>query len=119
MECFALLNAQAIVLTLLHHPKHVATTMGATTCSAAAAQAKLQRIVYLGGLVPGDDAGEHIDSRRQTGDILRRGSVPVTEIRAGIIVGPGSAAFEVMRDLTLNLPVMVTWHCKSSASICA
>lgn len=74
----------------------------------AAAEAGVRRIVYLGGLVPGDNAGEHIDSRRETGDILRRGSVPVTEIRAGIIVGPGSAAFEVMRDLTLNLPLMVT-----------
>ncbi len=76
--------------------------------AAAAANAGVQRIVYLGGLVPGDEAGEHIDSRRQTGEVLREGSVPVTEIRAGIIVGPGSAAFEVMRDLTLNLPIMVT-----------
>ena len=74
----------------------------------AAEEAGLQRIVYLGGLVPAESAGEHIDSRRETGDILRAGCVPVTEIRAGIIVGPGSAAFEVMRDLVLNLPVMVT-----------
>ncbi len=74
----------------------------------AAADAGVGRIVYLGGLVPGPDAGEHIDSRRETGDILRRGTVPVTELRAGIIIGPGSAAFEVMRDLVLNLPVMVT-----------
>ena len=80
----------------------------ANNFATAAAVAGVSRIVYLGGLVPGDDAGEHIDSRRQTGDVLRQGSVPVTEIRAGIIVGPGSAAFEVMRDLTLNLPVMVT-----------
>ncbi len=76
--------------------------------AAAAAAAGIGRIVYLGGLVPAENAGEHIDSRRQTGDVLRQGSVPVTEIRAGIIVGAGSAAFEVMRDLTLNLPVMVT-----------
>jgi uncharacterized protein YbjT (DUF2867 family) len=74
----------------------------------AAAGAGVRRIVYLGGLVPAQDAGEHIDSRRETGDTLRRGAVAVTEIRAGIIVGPGSAAFEVMRDLVLNLPVMVT-----------
>jgi uncharacterized protein YbjT (DUF2867 family) len=52
--------------------------------------------------------GEHLASRRETGETLRRGSVPVTELRAGIIVGPGSAAFEVMRDLTLNLPLMLT-----------
>ncbi|MGB1142352.1 MAG: NAD(P)H-binding protein, partial [Halioglobus sp.] len=74
----------------------------------AAAAAGVARIVYLGGLVPEEQAGEHIDSRRETGDVLREGSVPVTEVRAGIIVGPGSAAFEVMRDLVLNLPVMVT-----------
>jgi hypothetical protein len=55
-----------------------------------------------------ESAGEHIDSRRETGEILREHPVPVTEIRAGIIIGPGSAAFEVMRDLVLNLPVMVT-----------
>jgi len=75
---------------------------------AAAEQARVSRIVYLGGLVPDSAAGTHIDSRRETGDILRAGSVPVTELRAGIIIGPGSAAFEVMRDLVLHLPVMIT-----------
>ena len=75
---------------------------------AAAARAHVRRIVYLGGLVPAESAGEHIDSRRETGEVLRSGPVPVTEIRAGIIIGPGSAAFEVMRDLVLHLPAMVT-----------
>lgn len=74
----------------------------------AAADAGVRRIVYLGGLVPPDADSEHIVSRAQTGEVLRRGSVPVTEIRAGIIVGPGSAAFEVMRDLVLHLPLMIT-----------
>ncbi|MCG6896730.1 MAG: SDR family oxidoreductase [Thiocapsa sp.] len=74
----------------------------------AAAQAGVRRIVYLGGLVPEDAISEHIVSRRDTGEILRQGRVPVTEIRAGIIVGPGSAAFEVMRDLVYHLPLMVT-----------
>ncbi|NEV61725.1 DUF2867 domain-containing protein [Thiorhodococcus minor] len=76
--------------------------------AAAAAEAGVRRIVYLGGLVPDDAASEHIVSRRDTGEVLRQGAVPVTELRAGIIVGPGSAAFEVMRDLVLHLPVMVT-----------
>ena len=76
--------------------------------SAAAERAGVRRIVYLGGLVPDDAESEHIASRRDTGDELRRGSVPVTELRAGIIVGPGSAAFEVMRDLVFHLPAMVT-----------
>ncbi len=74
----------------------------------AAAQAGVRRIVYLGGLVPADADSEHIRSRAETGDVLRAGAVPVTEVRAGIIIGPGSAAFEVMRDLVLHLPVMTT-----------
>jgi uncharacterized protein YbjT (DUF2867 family) len=74
----------------------------------AAASAGVRRIVYLGALAPPDPESEHIRARQETGEILRAGPVPVTEIRSGIIVGPGSAAFEVMRDLVLNLPVMVT-----------
>ena len=74
----------------------------------AAATAGVKRIVYLGGLVPRDADSEHLMSRKQTGDRLRTGTVPVTEVRAGIIVGPGSAAYEVMRDLVYHLPVMVT-----------
>lgn len=76
--------------------------------AAAAAQAGVERIVYLGGLVPPDARSEHLMSRAATGDALRCGSVPVTEIRAGIIIGPGSAAFEVIRDLVNNLPAMIT-----------
>lgn len=76
--------------------------------AAAAAAAGVRSIVYLGGLVPDDADSEHIVSRRDTGRVLREGPVPVIEVRAGIIVGPGSAAFEVMRDLVLNLPVMIT-----------
>lgn len=74
----------------------------------AAAAAGVRRIVYLGGLVPEGADSEHLLSRRDTGRELREHPVPVTEIRAGIIVGPGSAAFEVMRDLVLHLPVMIT-----------
>jgi len=74
----------------------------------AAEAAGVERIVYLGGLIPPDVHSEHLLSRRDTGEVLRRFRTPVTEIRAGIIVGPGSAAFEVMRDLVLHLPVMLT-----------
>jgi uncharacterized protein YbjT (DUF2867 family) len=80
----------------------------AANFAAAAEDAGIRRIVYLGGLVPDDADSEHIRSRRDTGAVLREGSVPVTELRAGIIVGPGSAAFEVMRDLVYHLPVMIT-----------
>jgi uncharacterized protein YbjT (DUF2867 family)/uncharacterized protein YndB with AHSA1/START domain len=76
--------------------------------AAAAARAGVRRIVYLGGLIPADARSEHLVSRKETGDRLRAGPVPVTEIRAGIIVGPGSAAFEVIRDLVNVLPAMVT-----------
>ena len=74
----------------------------------AAESAGVRRIIYLGGLVPEDADSEHIVSRRETGEILRQGKVPVTEVRAGIIVGAGSAAFEVMRDLVFHLPAMIT-----------
>ncbi|TVQ84458.1 MAG: DUF2867 domain-containing protein [Chromatiaceae bacterium] len=82
--------------------------IAAANFAAAAERQGVGRIVYLGGLVPADAASEHIVSRRDTGILLRRGQVPVTELRAGIIVGPGSAAFEVMRDLVYHLPVMIT-----------
>ncbi len=76
--------------------------------AAAAAAAGVGRIVYLGGLIPERPKSQHLESRAATGDVLREGPVPVTEIRAGMIVGPGSAAYEVIRDLVNYLPVMVT-----------
>lgn len=80
----------------------------AANFAAAAERAGVKRIIYLGGLIPEDASSEHIVSRRETGEVLMRGSVPVVELRAGIIVGPGSAAFEVMRDLVFHLPIMLT-----------
>jgi uncharacterized protein YbjT (DUF2867 family) len=87
--------------------------------AAAAEQAGVRRIVYLGGLIPDDADSEHLVSRRDTGERLRAGRVPVTEIRAGIIVGPGSAAYEVIRDLVNHLPLMLTprWVQSKSAPI--
>ena len=74
----------------------------------AAAAAGVRRIVYLGGLQPKGSSSAHLASRAETGAVLRSGPVPVTEVRAGIIIGPGSAAFEVIRDLVFHLPAMVT-----------
>lgn len=74
----------------------------------AAEAAGVSRIVYLGGL--GDESDRlstHLASRQETGDVLRAGPVPVTELRAAIIVGAGSASFEIVRDLTRRLPLMV------------
>jgi uncharacterized protein YbjT (DUF2867 family) len=80
----------------------------ASNFAEAAARQGVRRIVYLGGLVPAQARSAHLRSRAETGDILREGTVPVTELRAGMIIGPGSAAWEVIRDLVNHLPVMVT-----------
>ncbi len=82
----------------------------------AAEMAGVRRIVYLGGLIPPDPRSQHLKSRAETGDVLRQGRVPVTEVRAGMIIGPGSAAYEVIRDLVNHLPVMVTPTWVSSRS---
>lgn len=78
----------------------------ARNVAAAAAKARVKRIVYLGGLQPRRQMSEHLRSRAETGAVLREGSVPVTELRAGIIVGAGSAGFEIIRDLVNHLPAM-------------
>jgi uncharacterized protein YbjT (DUF2867 family)/uncharacterized protein YndB with AHSA1/START domain len=81
----------------------------ATNFSHAAARAGVSRIVYLGGLgETGDDLSEHLASRREVGEILAAGRVPVTTLRAGMIIGSGSASFEILRYLVERLPVMVT-----------
>ena len=74
----------------------------------SAREAGVERIIYLGGLA--DSAAglsEHLRSRQQTGEILREAGVPVTEFRAGVIVGSGSVSFEMIRYLTERLPVMI------------
>lgn len=75
--------------------------------AAAAAECGVRRIVYLGGLGSGEELSEHLRSRQETGDVLREGSVGVTELRAAIIVGSGSASFEIIRDLARKLPLMI------------
>jgi uncharacterized protein YbjT (DUF2867 family) len=75
----------------------------------AAERAGVSRIVYLGGL--GDDTAElshHLASRHETGAELAAHGVPVTEFRAAVIIGSGSASFEILRHLTERLPVMIT-----------
>jgi uncharacterized protein YbjT (DUF2867 family) len=74
----------------------------------AAAAAGVGRIIYLGGLAetaPG--ISEHLRSRHQTGAALREAGVPVTEFRAGVIVGSASVSFEMIRYLTERVPVMI------------
>jgi len=75
----------------------------------AAEQVGLERIIYLGGLIPDDPViSHHLQSRAEVGGILCGGSVPCTFFRAGLILGAGSASFEIMRYLVDRLPVMVT-----------
>ena len=75
----------------------------------AAKRAGVSRIIYLGGL--GDDSADlshHLASRHETGAQLAASGVPVTEFRAAVIIGSGSASFEILRHLTERLPIMVT-----------
>ena len=73
----------------------------------AAASAGLERIVYLGGPAPADHPSEHLRSRLDVGEILRAGVVPVVELRASMVIGHGSASWQIVRDLAMRLPVMV------------
>jgi uncharacterized protein YbjT (DUF2867 family) len=76
---------------------------------AAARAAGVRRIVYLGGLgdAGSSDLSPHLASRHATGERLRASGVPVTELRAAVIVGAGSVSFEMIRYLTERLPVML------------
>lgn len=86
-----------------------ADVTGARNFAQACEHAGVQRIIYLSGLGSGDDElSEHLASRHETGEALRTTSVPVTELRAAIIVGSGSASFEIVRDLSRKLPLMIT-----------
>jgi uncharacterized protein YbjT (DUF2867 family) len=83
--------------------------VAARNAAGAAAQAGVQQIIYMSGL--GDDDPElshHLQSRHETGRILAEGSVPVTTLRAAMVVGQHSASFQMMRDLVHRLPAMVT-----------
>ena len=81
----------------------------AETFRDAAATAGLEQLVYLGGLGDDEDPdlSPHLASRHEVGKVLAAGPVPVTELRAAIIIGSGSASFEMLRHLTEVLPVMV------------
>jgi uncharacterized protein YbjT (DUF2867 family) len=81
---------------------------GAQNFAAAAKEAGVKRIIYLGGLGDGESSGSaHMRSRHAVGDILRSSGVPTLEFRASIIIGPGSLSFELIRSLVRRLPVMV------------
>jgi uncharacterized protein YbjT (DUF2867 family) len=81
----------------------------ASSFAAAARQAGVRRIIYLGGLGElGDQLSKHLNSRREVERCLESAGVPVTTLRAAMIIGSGSASFEILRYLVERLPVMIT-----------
>ena len=82
----------------------------ASTFAAAARAAGIRRIVYLGGIISGapGELSPHLRSRAEVGDILLASGVPTAALQAAVIIGSGSASFEMLRYLTERLPAMVT-----------
>lgn len=70
------------------------------------AATQCRQVIYLSGIVNESHLSKHLSSRLQVEKILRHGNVPLTVLRAGIIVGSGSASFEIIRDIVEKLPVM-------------
>lgn len=98
----------------LLHSINVATDFGdiesamAKGFAEAAERNQISQIVYLGGIANDENRSRHLTSRMNTGTELASGKVPVLELRAGIIIGSGSASFEMLRHLTHRLPIMTT-----------
>ena len=79
----------------------------AEVISQASYKAKVKQIIYLGGLgkeIYGHPLSTHLKNRQEVADMLRASGVSVTEIRAGVIIGAGSASFEIIRSLGMKLP---------------
>jgi uncharacterized protein YbjT (DUF2867 family) len=82
---------------------------GAENMAQAGGREGLSRILYLGGMVePGTGMSKHLRSRAEVADILASGPVPVTTLRAAMVIGAGSGSFEILRYLVDRLPVMIT-----------
>ncbi len=83
-----------------------AELLAAQTMASAAAAAGVSRIVYLGGLHPDGELSPHLKSRKAVGDALLASGVPTVALQAGVVIGSGSASFEMIRHLTDVLPYM-------------
>ncbi len=108
-ECWA---AFYLVHSMMADPRRFSDSdrQGAQNMTRAAAAAGLDRVIYLGGLGGVGDPylSEHLRSRYEVAQILQAGPVPATCLRAAMILGSGSASFEIMRYLVDRLPVMIT-----------
>ena len=84
-----------------------------------AAEAGVRSIVYLGGVAPESLASDHLAARLETGRILREGTVPTVELRAAMILGCGSASFELARELISMMPILpiTSWTEFASAPV--
>ncbi|MCB8999024.1 MAG: SDR family oxidoreductase [Bacteroidales bacterium] len=67
-----------------------------------------KQIIYLGGITNEQNLSKHLASRKRVDEILLAGGIPLTSLKAGIIVGSGSSSFEIIRDLVEKLPIMIT-----------
>lgn len=74
---------------------------------AAIDKTKAQQVIYLSGIINEDELSEHLSSRKNVEEILGKGNFHLTTLRAGIIIGSGSASYEIIRDLVEKLPVMI------------
>ncbi len=100
-----------LVHSMLSDPRRFAEAdnNGARNLARAAAEAGVERIIYLGGLGEGSRAeSEHLRSREEVAAVLAGGEVPVTTLRAAMVIGSGSASFEILRYLVDRLPAMTT-----------
>ncbi len=80
----------------------------ATHFKNALSETNVRQVIYLSGIVNSEGLSKHLSSRKNVEDILSSGTYHLTTLRAGIIIGSGSASFEIMRDLVEKLPVMIT-----------
>ena len=102
--------AYYLVHSMLSRPKNFedADRKAAANMAQVAGEAGLERIIYLGGLGDaGSDLSHHLRSRAEVASVLKTGKVPVTTLRAAMIIGSGSTSLEIIRYLVDRLPVMV------------
>jgi uncharacterized protein YbjT (DUF2867 family) len=102
-DAFYLVHSMAATSDFVRRDREAAQNF-----AAAANEAKVKRIVYLGGLGSGDHLSPHLASRHEVGEILRKPGVPTIEFRAAVVLGSGSLSFEMIRALVERLPVMIT-----------
>lgn len=86
---------------------HDTDLMLADNFARACKKNNIKQIIYLGGLVPDGFISSHLESRKEVEDVLRSTGIPLTILRAGMIVGDGGSSFEILKNLVINLPAMI------------